>query len=99
VHNSSVATITRRPVRRLRDRPIVEAGAVLGYGPLFNAGVLHHAGAYHLFVRPCGTATAPVTAPARVLSTTSPTSWSSPPPTVSATSTATSLQAQVSGAR
>jgi predicted GH43/DUF377 family glycosyl hydrolase len=51
VHNSSMATITRRPVRRLRDRPIVEAGAVLGYGPLFNAGVLHHAGAYHLFVR------------------------------------------------
>jgi predicted GH43/DUF377 family glycosyl hydrolase len=24
---------------------------VLGYGPPFNAGVLHHAGAYHLFVR------------------------------------------------
>ncbi len=39
------------PVRRLRDRPIVEANAVEGYGPLFNAGVLHHAGAYHLFVR------------------------------------------------
>jgi predicted GH43/DUF377 family glycosyl hydrolase len=35
----------------LRDRPIVEAGGVLGYGPLFNAGVLHHAGLYHLFVR------------------------------------------------
>jgi len=51
VHDSSVIGIPRRPVRRLRDRPIVEAGAVLGYGPLFNAGVLHHAGAYHLFVR------------------------------------------------
>ncbi len=38
-------------VRRLRDRPVVEANAVPGYGPLFNAGVLHHAGAYHLFVR------------------------------------------------
>jgi predicted GH43/DUF377 family glycosyl hydrolase len=38
-------------VRRLRDRPIIEAGAVPGYGPLFNAGVLHHDGAYHLFVR------------------------------------------------
>ncbi|MBI4260748.1 MAG: hypothetical protein HY658_09300 [Actinobacteria bacterium] len=39
------------PVRRLRDRPVVEAGAVPGYGPLFNAGVLHHAGVYHLFTR------------------------------------------------
>jgi predicted GH43/DUF377 family glycosyl hydrolase len=38
-------------VTRLRDRPIVEAGAVPGYGPLFNAGVVHHAGAFHLFVR------------------------------------------------
>jgi predicted GH43/DUF377 family glycosyl hydrolase len=35
----------------LSDRPIVEAGTVPGYGPLFNAGVLHHAGLYHLFVR------------------------------------------------
>jgi predicted GH43/DUF377 family glycosyl hydrolase len=35
----------------LCDRPIVEAGTAPGYGPLFNAGVLHHAGAYHLFVR------------------------------------------------
>jgi beta-1,2-mannobiose phosphorylase / 1,2-beta-oligomannan phosphorylase len=39
------------PVRRLRAHPIVEPGAVVGYGALFNAGVLHHAGAYHLFVR------------------------------------------------
>ncbi|MFZ2055842.1 MAG: hypothetical protein WAV54_00330 [Acidimicrobiales bacterium] len=51
MHGSSVIGIPKRPVRRLRDRPIVEAGAMLGYGPLFNAGVLHHAGAYHLFVR------------------------------------------------
>ena len=50
-HDSSVATIPSHAVRRLRDRPIVEAGTVLGYGPLFNAGVLHHAGLYHLFVR------------------------------------------------
>ncbi len=47
----SSALCTTRPLRRLRDRPIVEAGAVLGYGPLFSAGVLHHAGSYHLFVR------------------------------------------------
>jgi predicted GH43/DUF377 family glycosyl hydrolase len=39
------------PVRRLRARPIVEPDAVAGYGALFNAGVLHHSGAYHLFVR------------------------------------------------
>ncbi|MFZ6005222.1 MAG: hypothetical protein ACOYXM_14955 [Actinomycetota bacterium] len=43
--------VTSQPVRRLRDRPIVEAHSVPGYGPLFNAGVLHHAGAFHLFVR------------------------------------------------
>ena len=51
MHDSLVMAIPTPPVRRLRDRPIVEAGAVLGYGPLFNAGVLHHAGVYHLFVR------------------------------------------------
>jgi len=38
-------------VRRLSDRPILEAGALDGYGPLFNAGLLYHDGAYHLFVR------------------------------------------------
>ena len=38
-------------LRRLGDAPIVEAGAVAGYGPLFNAGLLHHEGVYHLFVR------------------------------------------------
>lgn len=48
--NAVIATQTS-PVRRLRDRPIVEAGAVPGYGPLFNAGLIHHAGAYHLFAR------------------------------------------------
>jgi predicted GH43/DUF377 family glycosyl hydrolase len=38
-------------VRRLRDRPIVDAGAAPGYGPVFNAGLLHHDGMYHLFTR------------------------------------------------
>jgi predicted GH43/DUF377 family glycosyl hydrolase len=38
-------------VRRLADRPIVGAGAVRGYGPIFNAGVIHHDGLYHLFAR------------------------------------------------
>lgn len=38
-------------VRRVRDRPIVDAGAAPGYGPIFNAGLLHHDGTYHLFTR------------------------------------------------
>jgi predicted GH43/DUF377 family glycosyl hydrolase len=38
-------------VRRLRDRPVVDAASVPGYGPLFNAGLVHHDGAFHLFVR------------------------------------------------
>lgn len=29
----------------------MDAGTVPGYGPLFNAGVLRHAGRYHIFVR------------------------------------------------
>lgn len=29
----------------------MDVGAVPGYGPLFNAGLLHHAGVYHIFVR------------------------------------------------
>jgi predicted GH43/DUF377 family glycosyl hydrolase len=36
---------------RLHDRPIVEAGAVPGYGAVFNAGLLYHDGRYHLFAR------------------------------------------------
>lgn len=46
-----IAAQQAAPVRRLRDRPIVEPGTVLGYGPLFNAGVIHHDGRYHLFTR------------------------------------------------
>lgn len=38
-------------VNRLCETPIVEAGSVPGYGPLFNAGLVHHDGRYHLFVR------------------------------------------------
>ncbi len=38
-------------VRRVRDTPIVEAGSVPGYGPIFNAGAIHHDGAFHLFAR------------------------------------------------
>jgi beta-1,2-mannobiose phosphorylase / 1,2-beta-oligomannan phosphorylase len=51
VQNTNITASGTNGVRRLRDRPIVEAGAVAGYGPLFNAGVVHHDDAFHLFVR------------------------------------------------
>lgn len=38
-------------VRRLGNGPIVEYGSVPGYGAIFNAGLLHHDGVYHLFTR------------------------------------------------
>ena len=36
---------------RVSDAPIVEAGSVRGYGPIFNAGVIQHDGVFHLFAR------------------------------------------------
>jgi beta-1,2-mannobiose phosphorylase / 1,2-beta-oligomannan phosphorylase len=36
---------------RLSHRPVVEARAVPGYDPIFNAGLLVHDGTYHLFAR------------------------------------------------
>jgi len=47
---------TRRPIPsvspvRISDVPIVTAGSVPGYGPVFNAGVIRHDGAFHLFAR------------------------------------------------
>lgn len=38
-------------VRRVGDHPVVEFGAVPGYGPIFNAGAVRHDGRYHLFAR------------------------------------------------
>ena len=39
-------------LRRLNgDAPIVEAGSVAGYGPIFNAGVIFWDGRFHLFAR------------------------------------------------
>jgi predicted GH43/DUF377 family glycosyl hydrolase len=39
-------------VRRLNnDAPIVEAGSVAGYGPIFNAGAIFWDGRFHLFAR------------------------------------------------
>jgi beta-1,2-mannobiose phosphorylase / 1,2-beta-oligomannan phosphorylase len=46
-----VTTNDVRHVRRLTDRPVVEAGSVPGYGAIFNAGLLYHEGKYHLFAR------------------------------------------------
>jgi predicted GH43/DUF377 family glycosyl hydrolase len=37
--------------RRIHDRPVIEAESVPGYGAVFNAGLLHHDGLYHLFAR------------------------------------------------
>ena len=47
---------TRRPIPpvspvRISDVPIVAAGSVPGYGPIFNAGVIRHEGVFHLFAR------------------------------------------------
>ena len=36
---------------RISDEPIVAAGAVPGYGPIFNAGVIRRDGVFHLFAR------------------------------------------------
>jgi len=44
-------TDIRFAVRRVSEAPIVAAGAVPGYGPIFNAGVIHHDGRFHLFAR------------------------------------------------
>jgi beta-1,2-mannobiose phosphorylase / 1,2-beta-oligomannan phosphorylase len=38
-------------VRRFGEQPIIEAGAVPGYGPIFNAGAVYHDGRFHLFAR------------------------------------------------
>ena len=45
------AGATRVAVERISDEPIVEANSVSGYGPIFNAGVIHQDGRFHLFAR------------------------------------------------
>jgi len=42
---------TRLAVERVSDEPIVMADSVPGYGPIFNAGVIHRDGRFHLFAR------------------------------------------------
>ena len=46
-----VIDTTNTMVRRVAQAPVVAHGAVSGYGPIFNAGLLHHDGCYHLFAR------------------------------------------------
>ena len=46
----------RRPIpsvapTRVSDLPVVAAGSVPGYGPIFNAGVIRRDGIFHLFAR------------------------------------------------
>ncbi len=36
---------------RVSDAPVVAAGSVPGYGPIFNAGVVRREGTFHLFAR------------------------------------------------
>jgi len=43
--------MTGRLVQRIDSEPLVAPGAVPGYGPIFNAGLIHHDGRYHLFAR------------------------------------------------
>jgi len=45
---SAPATVS---VQRVSDAPIVAAGAVAGYGPIFNAGLIRQDGIFHLFAR------------------------------------------------
>ena len=39
-----VSTVRRPHARRVSSRPLLEPGAAPGYGPIFNAGLLHHGG-------------------------------------------------------
>lgn len=38
-------------ITRASDTPLIAAGAVPGYGSIFNAGVIHEDGRFHLFAR------------------------------------------------
>jgi len=49
--NFDYAGATPVTVQRISEEPIVEADSVPGYGPIFNAGVIHHDGRFHLFAR------------------------------------------------
>ena len=48
---SLYTNVISRPVCRLDDRPVAGPFSVPGYGAVFNAGLIYHAGAYHMFAR------------------------------------------------
>jgi beta-1,2-mannobiose phosphorylase / 1,2-beta-oligomannan phosphorylase len=43
--------VTSRPVCRLYGYPVAGPFSAPGYGPVFNAGLIHHDGAFHMFAR------------------------------------------------
>jgi predicted GH43/DUF377 family glycosyl hydrolase len=49
--DSGNASTSRIAARRVSEEPVVAFGSVEGYGPIFNAGALHHDGRFHLFAR------------------------------------------------
>ncbi len=50
--SANVMSTVRRPrARRVSSHPLLGPGAAPGYGPIFNAGLLHHGGRFHLFAR------------------------------------------------
>jgi len=49
-HDVPSPTPSVAPVR-VSAAPVVEAGSVQGYGPIFNAGVIQREGVFHLFAR------------------------------------------------
>lgn len=48
---SLLQQVAAPPVRRAAIEPVVSASSIPGYGPIFNAGLLHHDGQFHLFAR------------------------------------------------
>lgn len=50
-HRAQTTPTPMPRARRLSDIPLLQPGDAPGYGALFNAGLVHHAGKYHLFVR------------------------------------------------
>jgi hypothetical protein len=49
--NFAYAGATPVMVQHISDEPVVSADSVPGYGPIFNAGVIHQDGRFHLFAR------------------------------------------------
>lgn len=48
---ATAPSIAHPAVRRSSPEPVVAAGSVPGYGPVFNAGLLRYEGRFHLFAR------------------------------------------------